>query len=86
VVPYSSSGGDGLYLVVDDKSNFRDNNFQKALSAMNATDTKQQKQKGKPQAGKKGVSDIYKITKMILERRYDPVIIFSFSKRDCEVC
>jgi ATP-dependent RNA helicase DOB1 len=30
-----------------------------------------------------GPSDIFKLVKMILERRYDPVII-SFSKRECE--
>lgn len=29
-------------------------------------------------------SDIYKIVKMIMEREYQPVIVFSFSKRECE--
>jgi hypothetical protein len=32
------AGGDGLYLVVDEKSNFREDNFQKALSVLNAAD------------------------------------------------
>ena len=31
-----------------------------------------------------GPSDIYKIVKMILAKAYNPVIVFSFSKRDCE--
>ncbi|CAI5509434.1 unnamed protein product [Closterium sp. Naga37s-1] len=35
--------------------------------------------------GKKGEeSDIYKIVKMIMQRQYDPVIVFSFSRADCE--
>ena len=32
----------------------------------------------------KGPSDIYKIVRMIMERNYQPVIIFAFSKRECE--
>lgn len=28
------SGGDGLYLVVDEKSNFRESNFQKAMAVL----------------------------------------------------
>ncbi len=31
-----------------------------------------------------GPSDCYKIVKMIMERQYQPVIVFSFSKRECE--
>ena len=47
-----------------------------------------------PQGGKKGgavggqaeePSDIFKIVKMIVDRNFDPVIVFSFSKRECEV-
>ena len=29
-------------------------------------------------------SNCYKIVKMIMERNFAPVIIFSFSKKDCE--
>jgi hypothetical protein len=39
--------------------------------------------KKKKKGGKSG-TDIYKIVRMIMERKYEPVIIFSFSKRDCE--
>lgn len=31
-----------------------------------------------------GLSDIYKIVKMIMTKGYNPIIVFSFSKRDCE--
>jgi len=31
-----------------------------------------------------GESSCFKIVKMIMERNYAPVIVFSFSKKDCE--
>jgi superfamily II RNA helicase len=36
------------------------------------------------EGGTKGPSDIYKIIKMIMARNYNPVIVFNFSKRECE--
>lgn len=30
-------------------------------------------------------SDIFKVVKMIMERSFAPVIVFSFSKKDCEL-
>lgn len=39
-------------------------------------------EKDKKAASSKG--DIHKIVKMIMERNYDPVIVFAFSKRKVE--
>ncbi|KAG2608848.1 hypothetical protein PVAP13_4KG010400 [Panicum virgatum] len=84
------SGGDGLYLVVDEKGRFREDSFQKALNALvPATGGDKKKENGKWQkgivAGKSSEeSDIFKMVKMIIQRQYDPVILFSFSKRECE--
>uniref|UniRef100_A0A7S3EI07 Helicase C-terminal domain-containing protein n=2 Tax=Rhodosorus marinus TaxID=101924 RepID=A0A7S3EI07_9RHOD len=33
---------------------------------------------------RKGSSDVYKVVKLIRDRNYDPVIVFAFSRRDCE--
>ncbi|KAJ1823703.1 ATP-dependent RNA helicase mtr4 [Coemansia sp. RSA 2671] len=86
-------GGDGIHLVVDEKSQFREDNFQRAISALQdaqgqaADDVssgkggKQRTNKGKQGSGK---SDIYKIVKMVMARNYHPVIVFCFSKRECE--
>lgn len=82
------SGGNGLYLVVDDKGKFREDSFQKALNALvpdegsKRNNMKWQKELlvGKPRED----SDIFKMVKMIIQRQYDPVILFSFSKRECE--
>lgn len=87
------SGSDGIHLVVDEKSNFREENFQRAMSALMekqgddpaAMATKGNAKKGKTgKGGVKGPSDIYKIVKMIMVKNYNPVIVFSFSKRECE--
>ncbi|KAL0454512.1 UNVERIFIED_CONTAM: DExH-box ATP-dependent RNA helicase DExH9 [Sesamum latifolium] len=83
------SGGDGLYLVVDEKGKFREDSFQKALNALVPTNDDKRKENGKWQKGlilgKAGEdSDIFKMVKMIILRQYDPVICFSFSKRECE--
>ncbi|XP_026425466.1 DExH-box ATP-dependent RNA helicase DExH9-like [Papaver somniferum] len=84
------SGVEGLYLVVDEKGKFREDSFQKGLNALlPAGEGDNKKKNGKWQKGlvasKSGEeSDIYKLVKMIIQRQYDPVIIFSFSKRECE--
>lgn len=74
------AGSDGLHLVVDEKSNFKEEGFQAALAALGQNITPSDKKT----KGKKNMSDIYKILKMIMERNYQPVIIFSFSKKECE--
>lgn len=83
------SGGDGLYLVVDEKGKFREDSFQKALNALVPINEDRRKDNGNRQkglvVGKAGEdSDIFKMVKMIIMRQYDPVICFSFSKRECE--
>ncbi|XP_059634511.1 DExH-box ATP-dependent RNA helicase DExH10 [Cornus florida] len=85
-------GGLGLYLVVDENEQFREDNFVK----LQDTFSKQKQGDGNKSANAKpsgriakggtasGGSDIYKIVKMIMERKFQPVIIFSFSRRECE--
>ncbi|KAM3196843.1 hypothetical protein ACQJBY_072502 [Aegilops geniculata] len=85
------AGGDGLYLVVDENGKFREDSFQKSLNVLapaSGSDKKREngkRQKGLVSAGKTNEeSDIFKMVKMIIQRQYDPVILFSFSKRECE--
>lgn len=91
-------GGDGLHLVVDEKGKFREGNFQKAMGTLKSSDmdtamgealsgsgngkAKKRKRGG---GGKNGQStDLHSIIKLIMDRNLNPVIIFSFSKKDCE--
>ncbi|XP_073269885.1 DExH-box ATP-dependent RNA helicase DExH9 [Primulina huaijiensis] len=83
------SGSDGLYLVVDEKGKFREDSFQKALNALVPINEERKKDNGNRHKGLVGGkagedSDIFKMVKMIIMRQYDPVICFSFSKRECE--
>ncbi|KAF8958427.1 rRNA-processing arch domain-containing protein [Flammula alnicola] len=87
------AGGEGIYLVVNEKGEFREDNFSKAMGKLqdsmgeDPADSKGGKgKKGKTKKGgdKKGPSDISKIIKMIMLKNYNPVIVFSFSKRECE--
>eukprot|EP00980_Cylindrotheca_fusiformis_P031501 scaffold26468_cov162-Cylindrotheca_fusiformis.AAC.3 len=91
-------GGDGLHLVVDERGKFREGNFQKAMGtlqsasvdvaaadAMLSSGNGKKRKRGGGAKGKKGqFSDLHRIVKLIMERNLNPVIVFSFSKKDCE--
>lgn len=83
-------GGAGLFLVVDENEQFREDNYNKLQDTFAKTKVDSGvKSRGtgriaKNGSGSGGGSDIYKIVKMIMERKFQPVIIFSFSRRECE--
>lgn len=89
------AGADGIHLIVDEKGVFREENFQKAMTSIAdkkgddpADAMAKRKGRGKDKklnkGGNQGPSDIYKIIKMIMMKNFNPVIVFSFSKRECE--
>ncbi|KAG0787596.1 hypothetical protein G6F22_007264 [Rhizopus arrhizus] len=87
------AGGDGIHLVVDEKSRFREDSFQKAIAALSdgkgddPSGTRARGKKGKTYKGgnaNDGPADIYRIIKMVMMKNYHPVIVFSFSKKECE--
>ncbi|KAG9235050.1 rRNA-processing arch domain-containing protein [Amylocarpus encephaloides] len=89
------AGADGIHLIVDEKGNFREDNFQKAMATIeekkgadpadiNAMQKGRGKNKKTNTGGNKDTSDIYKIVRMVMLKHLNPVIVFSFSKRECE--
>uniref|UniRef100_A0A8C1TPV3 Exosome RNA helicase MTR4 n=1 Tax=Cyprinus carpio TaxID=7962 RepID=A0A8C1TPV3_CYPCA len=70
------AGGDGLHLVVDENGEFREDNFNTAMQVL--------RDAGDTGGNAGGPSNVFKIVKMIMERNFQPVIIFSFSKKECE--
>lgn len=81
------NGGDGIHLVVDENGQFKEDNFNTAMTVLaNAGDNAKAPQLGR-RGGVKGGNETscFKIVKMIMERNFAPVIIFSFSKKDCEL-
>lgn len=83
------AGGDGIHLVVDEKGQFKEDNFNTAMNVLatggEAAKGDQKGRKGGIKGTNAGQTNIFKIVKMIMERNFAPVIIFSFSKKDCEV-
>ncbi|KAJ7412088.1 Superkiller viralicidic activity 2-like 2 [Pitangus sulphuratus] len=79
IVPFGMCG------VIDGvMGDFREDNFNTAMQVLrDAGDLAKGDQKGR-KGGTKGPSNVFKIVKMIMERNFQPVIIFSFSKKDCE--
>lgn len=89
------AGADGIHLIVDEGGVFREDNFNKAMHTITekqgedpADPMARRRGRGKDKkpnkGGAKGSSDIYKIVKMIMMKNYNPVIVFSFSKNNCE--
>ncbi|KAG1683081.1 Exosome RNA helicase MTR4 [Nymphon striatum] len=79
-------GGDGLYLVVDEDSSFKDGNFNQAMAVLQSVgDASKGDKRGRKGGMKQGDgSSCFKIVKMIMEKNFSPAIVFSFSKKDCE--
>eukprot|EP00922_Rhytidocystis_sp_ex-Travisia-forbesii_P053916 GHVS01080013.1.p1 GENE.GHVS01080013.1~~GHVS01080013.1.p1 ORF type:complete len:1091 (-),score=213.21 GHVS01080013.1:45-3317(-) len=84
-----ATGGDGVHLVMDEKKNFREENFHKAIASMNesvdmATNQISAGKNKMKEKATKFKEEIEKIVLMCSERQYTPVIVFAFSKQDCE--
>ena len=78
------SGGKGLHLIIDRDSKFRHENFEKAISELHQGSSAQKGRAGRASSGA-NPTDVFKIVKLIQHRQYYPLIVFSFSKKTCEV-
>ncbi|KAF7456406.1 putative Superkiller viralicidic activity 2 family 2 [Cryptosporidium felis] len=81
------AGGNGVYLVMDENKVFKHDNYMKALSALKmASESNSSQKEQKKHAGKTQQRiDLESIVNMCQERSYLPIIVFSFSKKDCEL-
>lgn len=99
-------GGSGLYLIVDEKGQFREDSYDKLVASFEKNSSQDDgfaspgggggRGMGRGGRGGRGAKgrgggggsntglDVYKIVKMIKERKFQPVIVFSFSRRECE--
>lgn len=69
---------------VDEHGQFKEENFSQAMAVLqNAGDAAKGDKPGRKGGMKEG-SNCFKIVKMIMERQFAPVIVFSFSKKECE--
>ena len=80
------TGGDGLHLVVDENGEFREENFNNAMTVLRdvGDNAKSDFNRRKGKSGVKGKSACLQIVELVMEKRYLPAIVFSFSKKECE--
>jgi ATP-dependent RNA helicase DOB1 len=87
-------GAEGIFLVIDEASQFRDDNFRKAIGQLNGGDSaggdkggedagrgRKQQQKG---GGKQSTQPIMNIVKLAMDKGMYPIIVFSFAKKEVE--
>ncbi|KAJ6782213.1 hypothetical protein PWT90_06719 [Aphanocladium album] len=89
------AGGSGARIVVDEKGNFNEDNFNIVMKEVedkkgadpndiNAKTTGKGKNKKTHKGGADEGSDMSKIIRMTIRKSFNPVIVFNFSKRECE--
>uniref|UniRef100_A0A0N5A2L5 Superkiller viralicidic activity 2-like 2 n=1 Tax=Parastrongyloides trichosuri TaxID=131310 RepID=A0A0N5A2L5_PARTI len=78
-------GGSGLFEVVTTTGEFREDKFNSAISILETAGdaAKQVNERGR-KGGVKGDSNVCKIIRTILDKDMLPVIVFSFSRKECE--
>lgn len=88
-------GGAGARMVVDEKGNFNESNFNTVMKEVeekkgaesndaNAKLKGKGKNKKTSKGGKDDGTDINRLIKMTIRKEMNPVIVFNFSKRECE--
>jgi len=84
-------GGQGIHLCVE-KHTFKEENFKKAIEDLTQANASQNIGSNGGGNGKKGGADrkkrvdtgLVKLINMIMKRNFQPVIVFSFSRKECE--
>lgn len=73
------AGGEGIQSVVNEKGSFSEENFERAMSVLkDKPDTSSKDQRSKEE------SSCFKIVNMVKRRSLDPIIVFCFSRKECE--
>ncbi|KAL3315375.1 Exosome RNA helicase MTR4 [Cichlidogyrus casuarinus] len=80
-------GGNGIHLVVNQQREFLEENFNEAIEILRKNgDAAKSDMKllGKKGGSQMAMSYCSKLVKLVMDQQLDPLIIFSFSKRECE--
>lgn len=88
-------GADGIFLVIDEASKFREDNFRKAMALLgggegsgpnggDASSGGRLKGPGKRGSKEQQTKPIMNIVKLAMDKQMYPIIVFSFAKRECE--
>ncbi|BHF76511.1 Exosome RNA helicase MTR4 [Sparganum proliferum] len=80
-------GSDGLYLVLDE-GKYMEENFERAMRSFSkgegsGTPNRTNSQQGP--ASKRTENNVVKMVRLVKQRNLEPIIVFSFSKKECEI-
>jgi ATP-dependent RNA helicase DOB1 len=76
------TGGEGLYLAVDEKGTFKADNVAQARAAM--TVGPERRNDDNQQRNKASGNDLVRLVQLMILKDWLPIIVFSFSRRECE--
>jgi ATP-dependent RNA helicase DOB1 len=76
--------GSGIYLAIDEVGQFHHDNFNTVMTILDQQNLENESKVKKWKNNSKDFHDIFNIVKMIISKSYQPAIVFSFSKADCE--
>lgn len=83
-------GAEGIFLIVDE-GKFRDDNFKKAMLAVGGADKPKDDDEGRSSGiktnrnrSKRDKKPIMQIVKLVMDHQMYPLIVFAFSKAECE--
>ncbi|KAI6224049.1 DNA RNA helicase and DSH domain containing protein [Aphelenchoides besseyi] len=81
---FYSSGSNGLYEVVSVTGEFREEQFNRAMSFVTDNAEQERTRQGRQQAMQMNANNVTILVRTIRERELLPCIVFSFSRRECE--
>ncbi|KAL0239189.1 hypothetical protein PCE1_004880 [Barthelona sp. PCE] len=75
-----------LFLVVDKTQKFREDSFEKSMASLHHLSAKDERQKRFGVKGSGTFVSLGELIEQIMKQRWHPAIVFSFSKKECELC
>ncbi|VDP70964.1 unnamed protein product [Echinostoma caproni] len=73
-------GSEGLFLVLDE-GKYLEDNFTRAMRSYTSDET----EKRRMQTNKRSENNVVQIVRLLKHRSLEPIIVFSFSKKECEI-
>ncbi|KAK4475785.1 hypothetical protein MN116_001042 [Schistosoma mekongi] len=77
-------GSEGLFLVLDE-SKYLEQNFERAMRSFRSDESPNRRQKPQVDYNKRSENNVIQIVRLVKHRSLEPIIVFSFSKKECEI-
>ncbi|CAH8572937.1 unnamed protein product [Schistosoma turkestanicum] len=77
-------GSEGLFLVLDE-GKYLEQNFERAMRSFLSDESSSKRQKSQVDYNKRSENNVIQIVRLVKHRSLEPIIVFSFSKKECEI-